>query len=327
MIEGLETGSGRWWRVLAAAALLMGFGLRFHLLDAQSFWNDEGNSARLSERSLELIIEGTASDIHPPLYYLLLHGWRAVAGDSEFALRAFSAFAGALIIPVVMALGLLLGGERPYPAALIAGLVTAVSPPLIYYSQETRMYALLGLLAVLSTLFLAKFLVVSFQFSVFSGQAVGWGVAYVLCAAAGLYTHYFFPAILLAQNLVFLGVLLRFRMGGEMARGNVVAPVYNHTAPSRPCTPVPHPLTPSPCHLVTPSPCHIFPRPPTRHSPPLPPLAAHLSAAVRRGRFGRAGAVAAFFAGCVLVAGLWANIAICLVGINGRSPGGAVWSG
>ena len=68
--------------------LLLATGLRFHRLAAQSFWNDEGNSARLSERSPRLIVEGTAGDIHPPLYYLLLRGWRALAGDSEFGLRA-----------------------------------------------------------------------------------------------------------------------------------------------------------------------------------------------------------------------------------------------
>ena len=76
------------------ALLLLAAALRFHRLGAQSFWNDEGNSARLSERSLQLIVEGTASDVHPPLYYLLLRGWRELAGESEFGLRSLSAFAG-----------------------------------------------------------------------------------------------------------------------------------------------------------------------------------------------------------------------------------------
>ena len=60
--------------------LLLATGLRFHNIDAQSFWNDEGNSARLSERSVRLIIEGTASDVHPPLYYLILRGYRELVG-------------------------------------------------------------------------------------------------------------------------------------------------------------------------------------------------------------------------------------------------------
>ncbi|MGB4872356.1 MAG: hypothetical protein WBP47_20040 [Candidatus Promineifilaceae bacterium] len=89
---------------LVVVLLWLAMGLRFHNLGAQSFWNDEGNSARLSERTIQLIIEGTASDIHPPLYYLLLRGWRELFGDSEFGLRSLSAFAGLLVVPLAMAL-------------------------------------------------------------------------------------------------------------------------------------------------------------------------------------------------------------------------------
>ena len=73
--------------ILLLAILLLASFLRFHGLDAQSFWNDEGNSARIAERTLDLILEGAEGDIHPPGYYLLLHGWRALFGQSEFALR------------------------------------------------------------------------------------------------------------------------------------------------------------------------------------------------------------------------------------------------
>ncbi|MCA9956268.1 MAG: hypothetical protein KC434_16180, partial [Anaerolineales bacterium] len=54
----------KYHRWLLVVILLLAFGLRIHNLEVQSFWNDEGNSARLSERSISLIIEGTASDIH-----------------------------------------------------------------------------------------------------------------------------------------------------------------------------------------------------------------------------------------------------------------------
>ena len=70
-------------RILPILILLLAFGLRFYRLEAQSFWNDEGNSARLSERSLALIIEGMASDVHPPLYYVMLRGWRELVGESQ----------------------------------------------------------------------------------------------------------------------------------------------------------------------------------------------------------------------------------------------------
>ncbi|GAB4265392.1 MAG: hypothetical protein Kow0080_05550 [Candidatus Promineifilaceae bacterium] len=183
---------------LPIVILLLAAFFRFHALEAQSFWNDEGNSARLSERPIPLIIEGTASDIHPPLYYLLLRGWREPLGESEFALRAFSAFVGVLTVAVVMAMGAWLAGSR---VGVMAGWLTAVSPPLIYYSQETRMYALLALLAVLSTFALLRWVTAQ------NGRR--WAVAYVLLLAAGLYTHYFFPAVMLVHGVVFGWMWLR----------------------------------------------------------------------------------------------------------------------
>ncbi len=48
--------------------LLLATALRFFQLGAQSFWNDEGTSARVAERSLPLITAAAIGDIHPPLY-------------------------------------------------------------------------------------------------------------------------------------------------------------------------------------------------------------------------------------------------------------------
>lgn len=186
------------------AVLLLAFGLRFHLLGAQSLWNDEGNSARLSERSIRLIIEGTASDIHPPLYYLILRGWRELVGETEFGLRSFSAFVGVGTVAVTLALMLRLGRSAKREGlsstssrSILVGLITAVSPPLIYYSQETRMYALLAFMAVLSTWLLQ---LVNAEYGIQHAR-FRYLVAYGLSIAAGLYTHYFFPAVILGHAL------------------------------------------------------------------------------------------------------------------------------
>ena len=208
------------WRWLLVVILLLAFGLRVHNLEVQSFWNDEGNSARLSERSVALIIEGTASDIHPPLYYLLLHQWRKLAGDSEFGLRSLSVFAGLLVVPLTFVLGNFFNAEaqsrrgksRGWLLGLVAAALLAINPGLVYYSQETRMYALLGLWAVLSTVLLLRWWsVVGDRLSVSGNRQWWWGGAYVLCAAAGLYTHYFFPAVLLAHNLFVLIKIIQAR--------------------------------------------------------------------------------------------------------------------
>ena len=183
--------NGRWLCLILI--LLLATWLRFHMLGAQSFWNDEGNSARLSERSLQLIIEGTASDIHPPLYYLLLRGWRELLGESEFGLRALSAFSGVLILPAGYALGRRL--LRSESAGLATAVFLAINPALVYYSQEARMYALLGLWAVLSTVLLLRWQKRPYFII---------GLLYVTISALGLYTHYFYPAVLLTHNLFML---------------------------------------------------------------------------------------------------------------------------
>lgn len=184
--------------------LLLATFLRFHLLESQSFWHDEGNSARLSERSLSLIIEGTASDIHPPLYYLLLRAWRELVGSSEIALRSFSAFLGIAIVALVFSLGRQLLGNAWRYGAIAGALFAAINPALIYYSQEARMYEMLAFLALVSTLLLIRILQ-------HPQWRTSWLIAYVLTAAAGLYTHYFFPAVLLGQNLIFLIWLIWWR--------------------------------------------------------------------------------------------------------------------
>src|SRR5512139_1093756 len=88
-----------------AAILILAAMLRFFQLDAQSFWNDEGTSARVAERSLPLITAASIGDIHPPLYYYALHSWRGVFGESEFALRSLSATLGVILVWLIYLLG------------------------------------------------------------------------------------------------------------------------------------------------------------------------------------------------------------------------------
>ena len=190
----LRPATATWYATLALIAiLLLATGLRFYKLDAQSFWNDEGNSARLSERSPELILEGTASDIHPPLYYLLLRGWRELLGESEFGLRSFSVFVGILTVAAVPPLASLFFKGSNVVSILLAAFFAALNPALIYYSQETRMYALLALLAALTTAAFYRWLV---------GGGLKWVIAFILLSTAGMYTHYFYPSVLIFQSLI-----------------------------------------------------------------------------------------------------------------------------
>ena len=184
--------------LMLLAILLLASFLRFYRLDAQSFWNDEGNSARIAERPVDLILEGAEGDIHPPGYYLLLHAWRAAVGHSEFALRSLSVVAGLALVLFTYTLGRRLFGNT---TGLIAAFLAALSPFAIYYSQEARMYALLAALSAASTYLLVVQIsksanrksqihnpqsAISIPHSPFSILP---SLPYILTAAAALYTH------------------------------------------------------------------------------------------------------------------------------------------
>ncbi len=144
--------------------------LRFYRLDAQSLWADEGNSVSLSGRSLPFITAGAAHDIHPPLYYYLLHFWMRVFGNSEFAVRALSALLGTGLVYLTYLLGHHLSRPPSVPPkvgeeashscwlGLIAAFLSAISPFQVYYSQEARMYILLAALSALSVYSFIRFL-------------------------------------------------------------------------------------------------------------------------------------------------------------------------
>ncbi len=175
--------------------LLLATLLRFYRLDYQSYWNDEGNSRAMTAKSVSAILRDSAADIHPPAYYLVLKAWAAFTGETEFALRSFSALTGIVLIALLYRLGLQYFNPT---AALLAALLSAVNPFLIYYSQEARMYALLVTLGAASFGLFAKWL---------KPSRGNWGleISYCFVTTLGLYTHYAFPFILLAQNLAALG--------------------------------------------------------------------------------------------------------------------------
>jgi mannosyltransferase len=110
---------------LALVALLVfAFVLRMYKLDAQSLWNDEGTTVALAQRDVPTILENAANDIHPPLYYVILHYWVSVSGTAEAAVRGLSVLTGLLVVAGTWWLARRLLTE---PLALLAGLFAAPS--------------------------------------------------------------------------------------------------------------------------------------------------------------------------------------------------------
>ena len=134
--------------------LLIAFAIRVFALGQQSLWFDEGWSWHLASMPLGEMALTTAGDRSPPLYYALLHGWMALAGQSEFAMRFISVLADVATVALVIALTRLLTRSRS--AALAAGVIYALNPFAIWYAQEARQYALVAALCTASTMFLLR---------------------------------------------------------------------------------------------------------------------------------------------------------------------------
>ena len=143
------------------------------------FWVDEGLSVGIADRPLTDIPGVLRQDGSPPLYYLLLHLWiRATGSTGEESTHALSLVFATLAIPVAWALARALFGAR---AGWFAAVLVALNPFLNAYAQETRMYALVVLLATVSVgCFLGAFAL---------GRSRRWTVGFALAHAALLWTH------------------------------------------------------------------------------------------------------------------------------------------
>ncbi len=176
--------------------VLLAAALRLFRLESESYWLDEAVSVTtvLSNTPYELLVSVPGNDPHPPLYYLLLSGWTAVFGTGELATRLLSAFAGIATVVVLYGVGRRLFDRE---VGAVAALLVAVSPFHVWYSQEVRMYSLLGLLTVLSFYWFVRIQTESPTDDT-GVRAESW---YVIATVLLGYTHVFGLFAILAQNV------------------------------------------------------------------------------------------------------------------------------
>lgn len=190
---------------VALAARLWGLG-------RESLWLDEATSLMMARLPIPKLVELTAADIHPPLYYLLLHFWRYL-GESEAALRGLSVLGGLLGVGLVFLLG-----RELFDAVtgLVAAVLMAVAPLHIWYSQEVRGYVWLAAFCLLAMWGLARWLAARGRQR--SGEWLGL-LAYVVGVTLALYIHYYTVFVILASNAIVLALSVPWvrRSGGAQA--------------------------------------------------------------------------------------------------------------
>ena len=168
-----------------AAAALVGAWLRLGALDREGLWLDELFTVRAATReSWAALIAELAADVHPPLWFFLLH---LLPEGPDASWRVPSALVGLVGVALAAALARSLagGGTHGARATLLAAALTATAPGLVLLDREARANAALSAAAVGLVLALVR----------------GRSVAVVLVAAVLVNLHPFGPFVLAAAAL------------------------------------------------------------------------------------------------------------------------------
>jgi Dolichyl-phosphate-mannose-protein mannosyltransferase len=176
--------------------VLVALALRLYHLGAQSFWIDEINVMSFV-RSGHLFsdLRDRGGPFEPPLHFLTVQGALLLPIGFETAARIPSAIFGAVEVLALMLVTREATNRKV--TALVAGLLLAVAPFAVRYSQESRYYVMFSALAILSWWLLLRAL-----------RLRGWApwLWYGACAGAMTLTHPFAPLVLVIQAVV-VGVM------------------------------------------------------------------------------------------------------------------------
>ena len=210
MIDAMRVTALRREHWLLAALTLAGLALRLWGVGDKGLAYDEAATALMARATPAEIIafHWDAAFEHPPLWQLTMHLWSLLFGQREAMLRLLPALAGAAAIPLTW-----WWVRRLWPAARAwrwwAAVLVALSPTLVLYSQEARMYTLVVLLALLSLIALHA-LAMRPQLTT---MLVFAGVAWLLTG------FHYYAILLIGGEALFLAMLgIRRRAWGDTLR-------------------------------------------------------------------------------------------------------------
>ena len=144
--------------ILLGLITLFGLELRVAISNCP-MWYDEGHSILVAFQQFPFGIDNflfTKDFQHTPFYFYFLHFWLKIFGTSEILLRFSSVIFGVATIPLTYIVAKKLY-KNDKIVGIISAILVAVSPLMIYYSIEVRMYMMVTFLAVLSMNYLLDF--------------------------------------------------------------------------------------------------------------------------------------------------------------------------
>ncbi len=151
-----------------------------------SIWGDEGFSIMLATSDISYLIDRTARDVHPPLYYLLLKGFYNVFG----ATAAMGKLLSFLAIAIICLLAVTYFYKRFGAAVsmILIGVVTFTGN-CVSMIVEIRMYSWAMLFLILTLIFMIELLYHSEAYGT-SKKVLCW-IGLSVSSLLAAYTHYY----------------------------------------------------------------------------------------------------------------------------------------
>ncbi|MEZ5169415.1 MAG: glycosyltransferase family 39 protein [Acidimicrobiia bacterium] len=156
LIGGVPGGVFPAWVWKAAPFVVGAFvvaGLILRFVARSELWLDEALTVNIAQVPFGDLVDTLKRDGSPPLFYVLLHVWIDLFGDSNVAVRALSGIFAVATLPAMWFAGRRLGGRT---VAWLAFLLLTLSPFAIRYATEARPYSLQILLVTLGVLALRR---------------------------------------------------------------------------------------------------------------------------------------------------------------------------
>jgi mannosyltransferase len=186
-------------KILLTLVFIFCLSLRLAFITQKNLWFDELYSWRIIQGSFKDILFSTASDIHPPLFYIILKIWVYAFGDSVFSMRLLTAlFTSSAVFFIYPVSRRILSVSNSFLVLILYSL----SPLNLFFSQEVRMSSLNVLLNTASVYYLIRLIESNLKIKRFFTN--GYTYLFILFSALAIYTHYFSFLMLFAEALYLL---------------------------------------------------------------------------------------------------------------------------
>lgn len=173
--------------ILGTSLFITGYNLL-----TQSIRLDEAQSIWASTKPLLSILEFISKDVAAPLYAILLHFWIQIFGTDIRIVRALSLVFFIFTLPFLYRVAVESSNRK---VALLTVMLFSLSPFIMWYTSEARMYTLFTLITSLNHLYFLKLM---------RSDGKNGKTGYLITTALGLYTHYFFIFLLITQGAYIL---------------------------------------------------------------------------------------------------------------------------